>query len=164
MNTDFIQFKEELCANTKKVLYTGPIDELFNYCFGELDYRSLKFEHEVLDTENFQGNAGINYTSNKVPWTRIVEHKHFEFGNQEKTIITKEYSVKWEKGDEPYYPINDDSNNAKYQKYKNKADAIDWLLLGGRLAEYRYYDMHHIIEKALFLVREELSQDEFQSI
>lgn len=155
---DFINNKEGLSKLAKKILYTGPIDELFDFCYGELEYRSLKFEHELINKANFQGNAVINYTSSEVPWTRIIEHKHFEFGDQEKTLITKEYSVKWQKGDEPYYPINDESNNNKFNLYQKLANLDSKLLLGGRLAEYKYYDMHQIIEKALILVKNELGK------
>jgi UDP-galactopyranose mutase len=153
---DYLKQKKYFNSIAKKVLYTGPIDELFDYSYGELEYRSLKFEHEVKNKINFQGNAVINFTSSDIPWTRIIEHKHFEFGEQDKTVVSKEYSVQWKKGDEPYYPINNTQNNAKYEKYKNLADEDSKLLLGGRLAEYKYYDMHQIIEKSLALVKDEL--------
>ena len=156
MNTDYLKDKEYFDSITKKVLYTGPIDELYDYRYGELEYRSLKFEHELKNISNFQGNAVINYTSSKIPYTRIIEHKHFEFGEQSKTFISREYSVNWKKGDEPYYPINDQINNEKYNKYKLLSELNEKLLLGGRLAEYKYYDMHHVIEKALQLVKAEL--------
>lgn len=155
-SVDYLKNKEAYAGKFKKILYTGAIDELFNYCYGELDYRTLKFEHEIVSEKNFQGNAGINFTSSDVPWTRIIEHKHFEFGQQDKTVITKEFSIKWSKGDEPYYPINDDENNYKYEKYRNLASEDRKLILGGRLAEYKYYDMHHIVEKALALVKSEI--------
>jgi UDP-galactopyranose mutase len=153
---DYLKQKDYFNSLAKKILYTGPIDELFDYCYGELEYRSLKFEHEVLRTKNFQGNAVINYTSSDIPWTRIIEHKHFEFGEQDRTVVSKEFSIQWKKGDEPYYPINDEQNNAKYDKYKILAEEDSGLLLGGRLAEYKYYDMHQIIEKSLALVKNEL--------
>jgi len=162
-NKDYLKHKDFFDSLASKVLYTGPIDELFNYCYGELEYRSLNFEHTLLDKSNFQGNAVINYTSSEVPWTRIIEHKHFEFGEQEKTFISKEFSIRWQKGIEPYYPINDKANNERYERYKDMAEENPSLLLGGRLAEYKYYDMHHIIEKSLILVKEELdkyNQDE----
>lgn len=155
-NTDYIKEKKYFDSIAKKVLYTGPIDELYNYCYGELEYRSLKFEHELKDVSNYQGNAVINYTSSLIPYTRVIEHKHFEFGDQNKTLISKEYSVGWKKGDEPYYPINDITNNEKFEKYRILSKSNSKLLLGGRLAEYKYYDMHHIIEKALHLVDQEL--------
>ena len=158
ISTDYLKDREHYDSLAKKVLYTGPIDELFEYCYGELEYRSLKFEHELKDISNFQGNAVVNYTSSKIPYTRIIEHKHFEFGEQDKTFISMEYSVKWNKGDEPYYPINDETNNEKYEKYKALSESNSKLLLGGRLAEYKYYDMHHIIEKALTLVKLELNK------
>lgn len=154
-NTDYLKERKHFDSITKKVLYTGPIDELFDYCYGELEYRSLKFEHEIRDVSNLQGNAVINYTSSSVPWTRIIEHKHFEFGEQEKTFVSKEYSIEWKKGDEPYYPINDNNNNLKYEKYRELALEDESLLLGGRLAEYKYYDMHQVIEKSLELVEKE---------
>jgi UDP-galactopyranose mutase len=155
-NADYLKDKEYFDSISQKVLYTGPIDELYGYCYGELEYRSLKFEHEIKDSSNYQGNAVINYTSSKIPYTRTIEHKHFEFGEQDKTLISKEYSVKWYRGDEPYYPINDIINNDKYSKYRILADADNRLLLGGRLAEYKYYDMHHIVYKSLELVKLEL--------
>jgi UDP-galactopyranose mutase len=155
---DYLKKREYYATIAKKILYTGPIDELFDYCYGELEYRSLRFDHKIMNTSNFQGNAVINYTSSRVPWTRIIEHKHFEFGEQTKTVISKEHSIKWKRGDEPYYPINDQMNNEKYLKYKVLADQTTYLLLGGRLAEYRYYDMHHIIEKSLNLVKDELNR------
>jgi UDP-galactopyranose mutase len=155
-STDYIKNKEYFDSIAEKILYSGPIDELFDYSYGELEYRSLMFEHELSDVSNYQGNAVVNYTSSNIPYTRIIEHKHFEFGEQEKSFISKEYSVKWKKGDEPYYPINDIINNEKYEKYKDLSKLNKKLLLGGRLAEYKYYDMHHIIEKALNLVNEEL--------
>jgi len=148
-NIDYIQNKAELVGYADKIVYTGPIDEYFNYCFGELEYRSLRFEEEILDIPNFQGNAVVNYTEAEVPYTRIIEHKHFEFGTQEKTVISKEYSLDWKEGAEPYYPINDEKNNRLYQKYKVLSEKEKNVLFGGRLAEYKYYDMHQIVEKVL---------------
>lgn len=148
-NIDYIQNKAELVGYADKIVYTGPIDEYFNYCFGELEYRSLRFEEEILDIPDFQGNAVVNYTEAEVPYTRIIEHKHFEFGTQEKTVISKEYSLDWKEGAEPYYPINDEKNNRLYQKYKVLSEKEKNVLFGGRLAEYKYYDMHQIVEKVL---------------
>jgi UDP-galactopyranose mutase len=141
-----------------KVIYTGMIDEYFDYKLGELEYRSLRFEHELLEGEsNYQGNAVINYTEKEIPYTRIIEHKHFEFGSGKDTVITKEYPATWKKGDEPYYPINDDSNNDLYEKYSRLADEEENVIFGGRLGKYRYYDMDKIIREALDLAKDELS-------
>ena len=128
----------------------------YDYKFGTLEYRSLRFETEVLDEENYQGNAVVNYTEYDIPYTRIIEHKHFEFGNQPKTVITKEYPSKWEKGDEPYYPMNDEKNNTLYAKYKELADQENNVIFGGRLGQYKYYDMHNVIAEALKCVDKEL--------
>ena len=155
LKTDFFAHQEDLTALADKIVFTGMIDEYFNYRFGVLEYRSLRFEHEVLDEENHQGNAVVNYTEYEVPYTRIIEHKHFEFGQQPKTIITKEYPVQWQKGDEPYYPVNNKKNNALYAKYKLIADNEKNVIFGGRLAEYKYYDMHHVVERVLMKVKEE---------
>lgn len=152
LNTDFFLEKDSWMQKAEKIVYTGKIDEFFEYQYGELDYRSLRFEHEVLDTDNYQGNAVVNYTSAEIPFTRILEHKHFDFGNQPKTIITKEYPQDG-KNNEPYYPINDDSNNQKYQKYKALSHECPHVIFGGRLAEYKYYDMHQVIESALNQVK-----------
>lgn len=146
---DYFENKAELDRLAKKVVYTGKIDEFYDYQFGNLEYRSLEFKHEVLDTDNFQGNAVVNYTEAEVPYTRIIEHKHFEFGTQPKTIITKEFSKEWKSGDEPYYPINDERNEKIYNKYKVLAEKEDNTIFGGRLAEYKYYDMHQVIERVL---------------
>ncbi|WP_366184859.1 UDP-galactopyranose mutase [Flavobacterium ovatum] len=156
LNTDFFENKETLTKQAKTIVYTGMIDQYFNNCFGKLDYRSLQFEHSVLDQENFQGNAVVNYTEKSVPYTRIIEHKHFEFGTQEKTVVTKEYSSEWQEGDEPYYPVNDDKNNVLYDKYKELADKETNVIFGGRLAEYKYYDMHKVIEVALDRINKEI--------
>lgn len=140
-----------------KVLYTGMIDEYFDYCLGELQYRSVRFEEEVLeDCENYQGNAVVNYTERNVPYTRIIEHKHFEFGKQKDTVITREYPATWKRGDEPYYPINDETNNALYEKYLELAKKEQNVLFGGRLGQYRYYDMDKVILAALTMAEEEL--------
>ena len=135
----------------KKTVYTGPIDAFFNFRYGALEYRSLEFQTEILDKPNYQGCAGMNFTSHEVPYTRIVEHKHFEFlgDDNPRTVITKEYSKDWQQGDEPYYPVNDDKNQALYMKYKELADKEDSIIFGGRLGEYKYYDMDKVIAKAL---------------
>jgi UDP-galactopyranose mutase len=146
---DFLKDKYELESISDKTVYSGCIDEYYNYCFGELEYRGLKFDSEVLEIDNFQGNAVVNYTEAEVPFTRIVEHKHFEFGEQPKTVITKEYSIDWKRGEEPYYPINDLKNNQLYLKYEELAAKETRLSFGGRLGEYKYYDMDKIIAKVL---------------
>jgi len=146
---DYFEDKAELDLIAKKIVYTGKIDEFYNYQFGNLEYRSLEFKHEVLDTDNYQGNAVVNYTEAEVPYTRIIEHKHFEFGAQPKTVITQEYSKEWGPGDEPYYPINDERNEIIYKKYKILADNEVNIIFGGRLAEYKYYDMHQVIELSI---------------
>ncbi len=151
-NVDFFQDREALASTAKRVVFTGKIDEYYGYQFGKLEYRSLKFEHETLDTDNYQGNAVINYTDSETPFTRIIEHKHFEFGKQPKTIITREYPQEWTPNREPYYPINDTKNMAVYEKYKERSKTED-VIFGGRLAEYRYYDMHQVIASALTKVK-----------
>lgn len=155
INTNFFTNREELEQVANKIVFTGMIDEYFNYQFGALEYRSLRFEHELLEEENHQGNAVVNYTEYEVPYTRIIEHKHFEYGTQPKTVITKEYPVKWHKGDEPYYPVNNDKNDRLYAKYKELADKEVKVIFGGRLAEYKYHDMHHVVQRALRKVEEE---------
>ena len=155
-NVDFFSNKEQYLKDFPKIVFTGMIDEFFDYKLGELEYRSLRFENETLDMENYQGNAVVNYTDAETPYTRIIEHKHFEFGNQAKTIITKEHSKTWEKGDEPYYPVNNDRNNHLYKSYKKLADEQVNVIFGGRLGHYRYYDMHQVIRAALQCVRNEL--------
>ena len=125
------------------------IDEFYDYKFGKLEYRSLRFETEILNEENYQGNAVVNYTEREIPYTRIIEHKHFEFGKQEKTVITKEYPSEWKEGDEPYYPVNDEKNNKLYEKYKEVAEKEENVIFGGRLGEYKYYDMDKVIEEVL---------------
>ena len=131
------------------IVYTGCIDEFFGYRLGALQYRSVRFETEVLDEENYQGNAVVNYTEREVPYTRIIEHKHFEFGRQAKTVISREYSQEWKPGMEPYYPVNDEKNGARYAQYRQLADAQGNVLFGGRLGQYRYYDMDKVIRAAL---------------
>jgi len=158
LNTDFFQHRDELEKEAKKIVFTGMIDEFYNYKFGVLEYRSLVFEHEILDIDNYQGNAVVNYTDRETPYTRIIEHKHFEFGTQEKTVITKEYPKEWKKGDEPYYPINNERNNELYRKYRELADKEENVIFGGRLANYKYYDMHQVIALALKKVEEEFGQ------
>ena len=146
----------ELNALADKVVYTGSIDSYFDYCFGPLSYRSVRFETEVLDMPNFQGNAVINYTDRETPYTRIIEHKFFEFGTQPKTVVSREYSSEWKPGVEPYYPVNDEKNNALYGKYKVLADGEEKTIFGGRLGEYRYYDMDAVILRALSLAKSEI--------
>lgn len=149
LNCDFFKEKNSLIGLAKKIVFTGRIDEYFNFKYGKLEYRSLRFENKILNMNNFQGSAVVNYTDAKTPFTRIIEHKHFEFGDQLKTVITKEYPLEWKEGKEAYYPINDEKNNILYEKYKKLADKETNVIFGGRLAEYRYYDMHQIIEKVL---------------
>lgn len=149
LNTDFFADRDALLAKAERTVFTGMIDEYFDYCFGALEYRSLRFEEKILDTDNFQGNAVVNYTEYEIPYTRIIEHKHFEFATTDKTVVTYEYPQKWEKGDEPYYPMNDDKNNALFEKYKALADKESKVLFGGRLGQYRYYDMHQVVSEAL---------------
>jgi UDP-galactopyranose mutase len=157
INTDFFENRNELEALTEKIVFTGMIDEFYDYQLGKLEYRSLRFEKEVLEIENYQGNAVVNFTDRDTPFTRIIEHKHFEFGTQEKTVITKEYPVEWFPGDEPYYPINNDKNNQIYNKYKEFAANEDRVIFGGRLATYKYYDMHQVIGAALRAVEKEFN-------
>ncbi len=158
LNENYFDKKEEYNQLAQKIVFTGMIDEFYDYKFGELEYRSLKFETEVLNTDNYQGNAVVNYTEREIPYTRIIEHKHFEFGSQEKTIITKEYPSIWKKGDEPYYPINNEKNNDLYKKYKILADKEENVIFGGRLADYKYYDMHHVVYHALEIIKKELGE------
>ncbi|MDU1340368.1 MAG: UDP-galactopyranose mutase [Clostridium butyricum] len=156
LETDFFEHRKELESLADKIVFTGMIDEFYNYKFGTLEYRSLKFEHEILNEENHQGNAVVNYTEYEVPYTRIIEHKHFEYGLQSKTVITREYPVKWEKGDEPYYPINDEKNNSLYSEYKLLAEKENKVIFGGRLGMYKYFDMHNVVSEALKCVNENL--------
>ncbi len=152
LNCDFFSNREELTTCAKKIIYTGPIDQFYDYKFGPLEYRSVRFETEKLNIDNYQGNAVVNYTSSDVPYTRIIEHKHFEFGSQPTTIISREYSSQWKLGDEPYYPVNDDKNSELYSKYAG-LDHKD-IIFGGRLGQYKYYDMHVVIKEALRCVKE----------
>lgn len=149
LNTDFFKDRSGLEALADNVLFTGKIDEYYDYRFGKLEYRSLRFEEEVLDIPNYQGNIAVNYTDTEHPYTRIIEHKYFEFGTQPKTVITKEYSQEWQEGCEPYYPVNDTKNTLLYEKYRRLAEKDEKVIFGGRLAEYTYYDMHQIVEKIL---------------
>ncbi|HIW02208.1 MAG TPA: UDP-galactopyranose mutase [Candidatus Protoclostridium stercorigallinarum] len=155
LGVDYFADKAELDALADKVLFTGMIDEYFGYRYGELEYRSLRFESETLDCDNYQGNAVVNYTEYEVPYTRVIEHKHFEFGAQPKTVVTREYPAVWHKGDEPYYPVNDDRNNVLYAKYKALADAEPHVIFGGRLGMYRYYDMDDTVSAAFGLLKAE---------
>ena len=156
LNTDYLQHREELDSLADKVIYTGMIDRFYDYKLGVLEYRSVRFETEELETDNFQGNAVVNYTDREVPYTRIIEHKHFEFGKQPVTIISREYSSEWTKGDEPYYPVNDDKNGALYAKYEELAKQESKVIFGGRLGSYRYYDMDKVIGAALDMAKEQL--------
>lgn len=162
LNCDYLESKEELDKLADKVIYTGPVDAYFNYDLGPLEYRSIRFETEVLDKPNFQGNAAVNYTDRETPWTRIIEHKWFEFGKDSegndlpKTVISREYSSEWKVGDEPYYPVNDEKNGVLYKKYKALADKEEKVIFGGRLGEYKYYDMDAVIDRALNKVDVEL--------
>ncbi|WP_419508902.1 UDP-galactopyranose mutase [Candidatus Allofournierella excrementavium] len=149
LGVDYLADKAAWDAVADKVVYTGPIDAYFGYRLGALAYRSVRFETETLDMENYQGNAVVNYTDADTPYTRIIEHKHFEFGTQPKTVISREYSAEWKVGDEPYYPVNDEANGALYQQYKALAEGEEKVLFGGRLGEYKYYDMDKVIEAAL---------------
>ena len=162
LNTDYLEHKAELDALADKVVYTGPIDAYFGFKLGTLEYRSVRFENETLDIPNFQGNAAVNYTDRETPWTRIIEHKWFEFGKDEdgndlpKTIISREYSSEWKAGDEPYYPVNDEKNGQLYAKYKELADKENGVIFGGRLGEYKYYDMDTTIASVLDICEKEL--------
>ena len=156
LNTDYLARKAELEQKADKVVYTGAIDAYFDYRLGYLEYRSVRFETEVLDIPNFQGNAAVNYTDAETPWTRIIEHKWFEFGTQPKTVISREYSSEWKPGDEPYYPVNDEKNGALYQQYKALAEQEKHVIFGGRLGEYKYYDMDAVIDAALQMCKKEL--------
>lgn len=163
LGVEYLTNKAELDALADKVVYTGPIDAYFDYKLGNLEYRSVRFENEVLDKPNFQGNAAVNYTDRETPWTRIIEHKWFEFGKDAdgndlpKTVISREYSSEWKPGDEPYYPVNDEKNGQLYAEYKKLANAEDKVIFGGRLGEYKYYDMDAVIDSALELVKKELN-------
>ena len=156
LGVDYLEHKDELDALAEKIVYTGPIDAYYGYQFGELEYRSVSFETEVLDQPNYQGNAVVNYTEYEVPYTRIIEHKHFEFGTQEKTVISREYPAAWKKGDEPYYPVNNEKNNMLYHSYEELAKEEKKVIFGGRLGTYKYMDMHHVVAEALRVTKEEL--------
>lgn len=156
LNTDYLEKKEFWDGQAEKIIYTGPIDAYFAYKLGALEYRSVRFETEVLDKPNFQGNAVVNYTDRETPWTRIIEHKFFEFGDQPKTVISREYSSEWKVGDEPYYPVNDEKNSKLYQEYKKLAEEETNVIFGGRLGEYKYYDMDAVIDSVLRMSEKEL--------
>ncbi|MGS2738017.1 UDP-galactopyranose mutase [Sinomicrobium sp. M5D2P17] len=160
LGIDYFKDKPNWDMLADKIVFTGKIDEFFDYKYGKLEYRSLEFETEALDLENYQGNAVVNYTEREVPYTRIIEHKHFEFGKQKKTVVTKEYPKEWTEGSEPYYPINNVENNQRYSNYKKEAEDYSKVIFGGRLAEYKYYDMHQVIGSALVKVRRELNVNE----
>ncbi len=157
LNTNYLDNREEFDAMADKIVYTGMIDQFYDYKLGVLEYRSVRFETEELDMENYQGNAVVNYTEREVPYTRIIEHKHFEFGKQPTTIISREYSSEWKKGDEPYYPVNNEKNNNLYQQYKELADKEAKVIFGGRLGGYKYYDMDKVIAAALEMCEKELA-------
>ena len=164
LNTDYLEHKAELDVLADKIVYTGPIDAYFGFELGTLEYRSVRFENEILDIPNFQGNAAVNYTDRETPWTRIIEHKWFEFGKDEygndlpKTIISREYSSEWKAGDEPYYPVNDEKNSKLYAKYKQLADKEENVIFGGRLGEYKYYDMDATIASVIEMCEKELME------
>ncbi len=157
LNYDFFEHRENLENIAEKIIFTGPIDKFYDYKFGELEYRSLRFETEVLDETNYQGNAVINYTEYEIPYTRIIEHKHFEYGTQPKTVITREYPDKWTREKEAYYPINNEKNNSLYEKYREYSKKDKNIIFGGRLGQYKYYDMDKVIEQALECVKGELN-------
>ena len=157
LGVDYFDDKENLDALAERVVYTGPIDCYFDYCYGHLEYRSVRFETEILDVDNYQGNAVVNYTDRETPYTRIIEHKHFEFADGEKTIISKEFSLEWKPGEEPYYPVNDEKNSTLYGRYFDLSKQETKTLFGGRLAEYRYYDMDAVIASALRVAEGELN-------
>lgn len=158
LGVDYLKEKEELDKLADRVVYTGAIDAYFGYKLGVLEYRSVRFETEILDKPNFQGNAAVNYTDAETPWTRIIEHKWFEFGTQPKTVISREYSSEWKAGDDPYYPVNDDKNTKLYEKYKKLSESEASVIFGGRLGEYRYYDMDAVIASSLKRCRDELGK------
>ncbi len=153
LGVDYLQNRDSLYAVAQKIIYTGPIDAYFDYCYGPLQYRSLRFETEILNKPNYQGNAVVNFTDRETPYTRVIEHKHFEFGNQEKTVISREYSAEWEAGAEPYYPINDEKNNRLFARYNLLAEKDKKVIFGGRLGDYRYYDMDQVIANVFDLMR-----------
>lgn len=160
LDVDYIKHKEEFKGLARNIVFTGAIDEYFNYCFGALDYRSIKFVEKIIDQEDFQGTSVVNYTESSIPYTRILEHKHFEFGRQPKTVITEEYPVEWSKGIEPYYPVNDEKNMKLFKQYKELATVqCPNVIFGGRLAEYRYYDMHQVVGAAMAKVNSIIRKD-----
>ncbi len=152
LGVDFLKNRDSFRKIADKIIYTGPIDEFYDYCFGMLEYKSLRFENEVINSNNYQGNAVINYTESHVPYTRIIEHKHFDPIETNHTVITREYPCEWKKGDEPYYPVNDNLNMELFKKYKQLANSENNIIFGGRLGEYKYYDMHQVIKSALNLM------------
>ncbi len=158
LGIDYLQDKESLNALADKVVYTGAVDAYFDFCYGNLEYRSVRFETEELETSNYQGNAVVNYTDGDTPFTRIIEHKHFEYGTQPTTIISREYSAEWKPGDEPYYPVNDEKNGTLYARYKELAEKEEGVIFGGRLGEYKYYDMDKVIVAALETVKKEFGK------
>ena len=164
LGVDYLKHRSEYEQVAEKIIYTGPIDEFFDYKLGTLEYRSVRFENELLNKPSFQGNAAVNYTDRETPWTRIIEHKWFEFGKDEngkdlpKTVISREYSSEWKKGDEPYYPVNDEKNNVLYARYKEEAAKLTNVVFGGRLGTYSYYDMDVTIAKALETAEAELGK------
>ena len=165
LNTDYFTHRDEFNALAEEVVFTGKIDEFYDYRFGNLEYRTVRFEHEVLDMPNYQGNAVVNYTEAEVPYTRIIEHKHFESFGEEvyqnpKTVVSKEYSTEWQSGMEPYYPVNDERNSLLYQQYKQLADQESHVIFGGRLAEYKYYDMAPIVERVMRMFEEEENEED----
>ncbi|WP_270671146.1 MULTISPECIES: UDP-galactopyranose mutase [unclassified Aeromonas] len=154
LGQDYLSQRVHYCSLAEKIIYTGPIDEYFDYCHGQLEYRSLRFEHERFEVDNYQGNAVINYTEAEVPFTRIIEHKHFDSVDTPHTIVTREYPAEWQLGDEPYYPVNDDKNMELFKQYRSLAKIEKNTIFGGRLAEYKYYDMHQVIKSALNIVKD----------
>lgn len=165
LGVDYLKNKEQLDSQADKIIYTGPVDAYFEFRLGTLEYRSVRFETEILDKPNFQGNAAVNYTDSDTPWTRIIEHKWFEFGKDQngnelpKTVISREYSSEWKPGDEPYYPVNDEKNGKLYTEYKNLADREEKVIFGGRLGEYKYYDMDAVIDSALKMCEMVMKQE-----
>jgi UDP-galactopyranose mutase len=159
LNVDFFADRDHFKGIAEKIVYTGALDEYYDYQFGELEYRSLRFEHKRLEIPNYQGNAVVNYTEADIPYTRIIEHKHFEFGKQAHTVITHEYPDHWHKGKEPYYPVNDDINTKRFKQYQVLAEEEQGIMFGGRLAEYRYYDMHQVIGSAFVKAKQEFGVD-----
>ena len=157
LGVDYLLERDSYEGVAAKTVYTGAIDGFFDYSLGYLEYRSVRFETEVLDTDNFQGNAVVNYTDSETPFTRIIEHKFFEFGTQEKTVISREYSSEWKFGDEPYYPVNDEKNGKLYESYVELSKTVPNVIFGGRLGEYKYYDMDVVVDKALSMAEAEIN-------